>query len=155
MKLSSKNKIIFKVLTICFVISLCLLYTVGGFLRDNIYYDPNEIKLGRQCMLFNLKRLDFLSPDAMQTYDFNKYSRFSKRNPDIRMELAYTDSDNVINYYVSKGLEKGWEMQSIEQNRLIMHRADTVRSKPVKVILQLHKMKENMWEMNVSYEYIG
>ena len=104
-------------------------------------------------MLVNLKRLDFLKPGAMQTYEFNQYSRFSKRNPDIRMELAYTDADDTINYYVSKGLEKGWKVQSIKQNRLIMHREEIFQSKPVKVILQLEKIKENIWELTMKYQY--
>lgn len=139
---------------VCYILIIVLFLFFGiGFLGKKIIYDQNEENKAKCIMLVNLKRLDFLKPGAMQTYEFNQYSRFSKRNPDIRMELAYTDADDAINYYASKGLEKGWKVQSIKQNRLIMHRGEIFQSKPVKVILQLEKIKENVWELTMKYEY--
>ena len=120
--------------------SLILFFGIG-FLGKKIMYDQNEENKAKCIMLVNLKRLDFLKPGAMQAYEFNQYLRFSKRNPDIRMELAYTDADDAINYYVSKGVEKGWKVQSIKQNRLIMHKEEIFQSKPVKVIFTVGKDK--------------
>lgn len=76
MKLLAKNKFNIKILLIYFALSLCFLYTFGGFMRDNIIFNPNEVKLGRQCMLFNLKRLDLLKSNVMEEYTFNRYTRF-------------------------------------------------------------------------------
>lgn len=154
MKSLAKNKLSIKILLIYFGLSLCLLYTFGGFVRDNIIFDPNEVKLGRQCMLFNLKRLDVLKPNVMEEYTFNKYARFSKQNPDISMKFAYTDADNVIDYYNCKGQEKGWLIKSVEKGSLVMHRIDTVRGKAVNVVFQLSKVGDNSWEINVKYKYI-
>ena len=153
MKLLVKNKINLKILVIYFGLSLCLLYTFGGFFKDNIIFDSNEVKLGRQCMLFNLKRLDLLKPNVMKKYEFNKYTRFAKQNPDIRMEMAYTDSDDVINYYMSKSMEKGWNVKSREKESLLMHKLDTVKGKTVNVIFCLRKIKVNLWEITIRYEY--
>ena len=155
MKLLAKNKFNIKILLIYFGLSLCFLYTFGGFMRDNIIFDPNEVKLGRQCMLFNLKRLDLLKSNVMEEYTFNRYTRFSKKNPDIRMKFAYTDADNVIDYYKSKGQEKGWVIESVEKDSLAMHRMDTVRGELVNVIFQIAKMEINSWEINVKYNYIS
>ena len=105
-------------------------------------------------MLFNLKRLDLLKSNVMEEYTFNRYTRFSKKNPDIRMKFAYTDADNVIDYYKSKGQEKGWVIESVEKDSLAMHRMDTVRGELVNVIFQIAKMEINSWEINVKYNYI-
>lgn len=70
------------------------------------------------------------------------------------MKFAYTDADNVIDYYKSKGQEKGWVIESVEKDSLAMHRMDTVRGELVNVIFQIAKMEINSWEINVKYNYI-
>lgn len=130
-----------------------MIYSVGGFVRETIIYNRNEYQAVEEMMLFNLKSFEMLQPEHLEKYELIKHTRLSGKNSELRVDLKYNyDNSYIISHYVDVLHDRGWKVEEINDDRLVMSKMDILLSKNIRVLFELKKVSSEIWCINMMYQ---
>ncbi len=133
-------------------ILIVIIYVVGGFIKTTIVYDTLENDKLKETMLVNLKQLPVLNSEGIKNCEFNRYSRFSNKKLDMVLEIEYKQNDDkIIDYYLTKGKQNDWNIDIINNKKLVLLKDEKIRGKNGTMVFLLEKSSGLLWRIKMYY----
>lgn len=133
-------------------ILIVIIYVVGGFIKTTIVYDTLENDKLKETMLVNLKQLPVLNSEGIKNCEFNRYSRFSNKKLDMVLEIEYKQNDDkIIDYYLTKGKQNDWNVDIINNKKLVLLKDEKIRGKNGTMVFLLEKSSGLLWRIKMYY----